>query len=93
MLQKEKPEDFVIATGRQETVRKFIELSAKEVGWSKDTNEPAIIWQGNGLEEVGIRADNNKVVIRIDKRYFRPEISFVNSYYHFIIICSYTNLF
>ena len=72
MLQQEKPEDFVIATGRQETVRQFIELSAREVGWSKDTNEPAIIWQGNGLEEVGIRADNNKVVIRIDKRYFRP---------------------
>ena len=72
MLQQEKPEDFVIATGRQETVRQFIELSAKEVGWVKDTNQPAIIWQGNGLEEVGIRADNNKVVIRIDKRYFRP---------------------
>tara|TARA_Y100000589_G_C27192689_1_gene645450 strand:- start:2283 stop:3410 length:1128 start_codon:yes stop_codon:yes gene_type:complete len=72
MLQQEEPEDFVIATGRQETVRKFIELSAKEVGWSKDTNKPAIIWKGNGLEEVGIRADNNKVVIRIDTRYFRP---------------------
>ena len=72
MLQQEKPEDFVIATGRQETVRKFIELSAKELGWAKNPNKPAIIWEGTGLNEIGIRADNNEVIIRIDKRYFRP---------------------
>ena len=72
MLQQEKPEDFVVATGRQETVRKFIELSAKELGWSKNPNKPAIIWEGTGLTEIGRRADNNEVIIRIDKRYFRP---------------------
>ncbi len=72
MLQQKIPEDFVIATGRQESVRKFIELSAKEIGWSKDPNKPAIIWEGNDIEEIGRRADNNKIVVRIDKRYFRP---------------------
>ncbi len=72
MLQQDKPSDYVIATGRQESVRKFIELSAKAVGWNKNDNETGIIWEGEGLDEVGIRADNGKVVIRIDPRYFRP---------------------
>ena len=72
MLQQELPEDFVIATGRQESVRKFIELSAKELGWWKDTKKPAIIWEGSALDEIGRRADNNEIVVRIDKRYFRP---------------------
>ena len=39
MLQQEKPEDFVIATGRMETVRKFIELCAKKLEWNKNPNE------------------------------------------------------
>ena len=72
MLQQNNPEDFVIATGRQETVRKFIELSAKKIGWGKNTDEPAILWEGEGINEIGRRADNNQIVIRIDKRYFRP---------------------
>ena len=66
MLQLETPEDFVIATGRQESVRKFIELSALELGWG------AIRWEGSGVNEVGIREDNGRVVVRIDPRYFRP---------------------
>lgn len=66
MLQQEQPEDFVIATGRQESVRRFIELSAAELGWG------AINWDGEGLEEVGRRADTGAVVVRIDPRYFRP---------------------
>ncbi|WP_341881934.1 GDP-mannose 4,6-dehydratase [Synechococcus sp. UW140] len=66
MLQLEQPEDFVIATGRQESVRRFIELSAAELGWG------AINWYGEGLEEVGRRADTDAVVVRIDPRYFRP---------------------
>ncbi len=73
MLQQEKPEDFVIATGRMETVRRFIEITANKIGWGKDSrDENAIIWEGEGTEEVGRRADTNEVVIRIDKRYFRP---------------------
>ncbi len=72
MLQQNNPEDFVIATGRQETVRKFIELSAKKIGWGKNPDEPAIVWEGEGINEIGRRADTNQIVIRIDKRYFRP---------------------
>ncbi len=71
MLQQDEPEDYVIATGRQETVRNFIELAAKYLGWGKEGG-PAIIWEGEGLNEIGRRADNNNIVIRIDPRYFRP---------------------
>jgi len=67
MLQQEgPPEDFVIATGRQESVRRFIELAASELGWG------GIQWQGEGLQETGSRADTGEVVVRIDPRYFRP---------------------
>jgi GDPmannose 4,6-dehydratase len=66
MLQQEgPPEDFVIATGRQESVRRFIELTALELGWG------AIEWEGKGLEETGKRS-SGEVVVRIDPRYFRP---------------------
>ena len=71
MLQQDTPEDFVIATGRQETVRRFIELSAEQLGWGVG-NGPAIQWDGSGLEEVGRRADTGAVVVQIDPRYFRP---------------------
>ena len=71
MLQQESPSDYVIATGRQESVRTFVELSANALGWNK--NEGAgIIWEGEGLKEVGIRADSGEIVVRIDPRYFRP---------------------
>lgn len=66
MLQQEQPEDFVIATGRQESVRRFIELTAQELGWG------GIEWNGKGLQETGKRADTSEVVVRIDPRYFRP---------------------
>ena len=72
MLQQEKPIDYVIATGRQESVRTFVEIAAKKLNWGNDINKPAIRWEGNGLNEIGIRNDNNKVVIRIDPRYYRP---------------------
>ena len=72
MLQQDKPEDFVIASGRMETVRRFVEMSAKFLNWNSESNKPAIIWKGEGLNEVGIRADNNEIVVRIDPRYFRP---------------------
>ena len=72
MLQQKKPKDFVIATGRKETVRKFIEISAKKLKWYKEPNGPSILWEGNGANEVGRRADNGNIVIKIDQRYFRP---------------------
>ena len=72
MLQQDKPSDFVIATGRQESVRKFVELSANALGWKKKDTQSGIIWEGDGLNEVGKRADTGKIVVRIDPRYFRP---------------------
>ncbi len=66
MLQQDHPEDFVIATGRQESVRRFIELAAEKIGWG------GITWEGAALEEVGRRADSGAVVVQIDPRYFRP---------------------
>ena len=66
IIQQEKPEDFVIATGREESVRTFIELAAKELGWG------GIIWEGKGIEEVGRRLDTKEIVIKIDQKYFRP---------------------
>jgi GDPmannose 4,6-dehydratase len=66
MLQQETPEDFVIATGRQESVRRFIELSALALGWG------GISWEGSELNEIGRRKDTGATVVRIDPRYFRP---------------------
>ena len=66
ILQQDKPEDFVVATGRQQSVRRFIELSAIELGWG------GIKWEGKGIKEIGRRIDTNEIVIKIDKKYFRP---------------------
>ena len=71
MLQQDKAADYVIATGRQESVRKFVELSGNVLGWLNDEKE-SIIWEGEGLDEIGRRADTGKIVIRVDPRYFRP---------------------
>ena len=71
ILQQDEPEDYVIATGRQETVRRFIEVSAQVLGWGS-SKEEALIWEGEGLNEIGRRADNRKIVVRVDPRYFRP---------------------
>ena len=72
MLQQKEPEDYVIATGITETVRKFIEICAEKLKWNNSSNKCPIIWEGEGINEVGKRADNNEIVIRVDKRYFRP---------------------
>ena len=72
MLQQDEPEDFVIATGRQESVRKFIELTAIALGWNVVKNSPGIYWEGENIDEVGRRADTGEIVIKIDERYFRP---------------------
>ncbi len=66
MLQQEKPEDFVIASGIQTSVREFIEYCAIELGWG------GIEWEGKGLTEVGKRKDTLEVIIRISDKYFRP---------------------
>ncbi len=66
MLQQEKPQDYVIATGRQESVRKFIELSALSLGWN------GIKWEGEGENEFGRRVDTGAIVVKVDPKYFRP---------------------
>ena len=65
MLQHDKPEDFVLATGKTTTIREFCNLSFKELGID-------IIWEGEGENEVGIDQSSNKVIISIDKNYYRP---------------------
>ena len=72
MLQQDTPEDFVIATGRQVSVRRFIELCAEQLGWQGKDGGAAIEWEGSGTDEIGKRADTGEVVVRIDPKYFRP---------------------
>ena len=72
MLQKEKPDDYVIATGQMKTVRQFIESCALKLGWDKGKGGVGIIWEGSGVDEIGRRADSNEIVVKIDPRYFRP---------------------
>ena len=72
MLQVDKPEDFVIATGRMETVRRFCELASLNLGWGNGDKKSGITWDGTGINEVGRRKDNGEIVIRIDERYYRP---------------------
>ena len=71
MIQSPNPKDYVIATGRMETVRKFCELAAFELGWNGNGKQ-ALYWEGSGIDEIGRRADSGEIVIRVDKRYYRP---------------------
>ena len=72
MLQQERPQDFVIATGQTNSVREFIELCAIELGWNKEKGGKGIIWENSGTNEIGKRSDTDEVVVRVDPRYFRP---------------------
>ena len=65
MLQQDEPDDFVIATGVQYSVRDFVKEAAPYFGMN-------IVWIGEGLDEVGIDANTNRAVIRVDPKYFRP---------------------
>ncbi|MEO6966741.1 MAG: GDP-mannose 4,6-dehydratase [Acidobacteriaceae bacterium] len=64
MLQQEKPEDFVIATGEQHSVRDFVSIAAAELGWK-------LKWTGSGVEEKALDESGN-VIVAVDPRYFRP---------------------
>ena len=64
MLQQDSAEDFVIATGKQYSVRDFVELAARELGIG-------ITWRGDGVEERGFD-ESGKCIIAVDDRYFRP---------------------
>ena len=64
-LQQPQPEDFVIATGQQRSVRDFVAAAGAELGMRLE-------WHGSGVEEVGVDAASGKTIVRIDPRYFRP---------------------
>ncbi len=64
MLQQDKPQDFVIATGKTRTVREFVEIAADSIGIK-------IIWKNKGLKEKGYDQNGNKI-IQINEKYFRP---------------------
>lgn len=65
MLQQDNPEDFVIATGEQHSVRDFVNLAAQEI----DIN---IRWEGEGVDEKGYDIATGKCIVEVDPRYFRP---------------------
>ena len=65
MLQQDKADDFVLATGVTNTVRHFVELSFAEIGGK-------LRWEGEGVEEKGINMETDEVVVEVDPKYFRP---------------------
>ncbi len=65
MLQQEKPKDYVIATGIQNSVRDFVNIAGREVGLD-------IRWEGSGAEEKGYDRNTGKCIVAVDKRYYRP---------------------
>jgi GDPmannose 4,6-dehydratase len=65
IVQHDKPDDFVLATGETHSVREFVELAFAEIGQS-------IVWEGAGVDEIGRDAKSGDVHVRIDPRYFRP---------------------
>ena len=65
MLQQDTPEDFVLATGEQHSVREFVECSFKELGIVID-------WNGKNENEVGINTETGKTIIEVDSKYYRP---------------------
>jgi len=65
MLQQDQPEDYVIATGKQYSVREFVEEAAPYFGMN-------IVWEGEGLGEVGIDKTTGRTVIKVNPKYFRP---------------------
>jgi GDPmannose 4,6-dehydratase len=65
MLQQREPDDYVVATGETHTVREFIEKACECTGIN-------LVWQGTGVDEVGLDASTGQQIIKIDPRYFRP---------------------
>ena len=65
MLQQDEPDDYVIATGTQYSVREFVEATAPYFGFN-------IVWEGEGLDEKGIDKKSGRTIIKVHPRYFRP---------------------
>ena len=65
MLQQQKPHDFVIASGRTHSIKEFVNVTARYLGFS-------LIWKGKGLNEYAVEQKSGKKVVQIDKKFFRP---------------------
>ena len=65
ILQQAEPEDFVIATGEQHSVREFVTRAGAQLGMN-------IEWQGRGIDEQGVDTQTGRTVVKVDPRYFRP---------------------
>ena len=65
IVQQDQADDYVLATGETHSVREFVELAFAEIG-------KTIEWRGKGVEEVGVDAESEVALVRIDPRYFRP---------------------
>jgi GDPmannose 4,6-dehydratase len=75
MLQVDRPDDYVLATGKTKTVREFIEIVIEQLGLSID-------WQGRGLEEIGYCPELSRTVVKVDQNYFRPsEVDYLHGDY------------
>ena len=71
MLQQDKPDNYVLATGKTYTVREFIERSFIKVG-------KEIVWSGEGIKEIGRDKKTGTILVEIDEKYFRPcEVDFL----------------
>jgi GDPmannose 4,6-dehydratase len=65
MMQRDEPEDFVVATGETHTVREFVERSAEVAGYD-------IVWEGEAAEELGRDRASGEVIVKVDPRFYRP---------------------
>ena len=65
MLQQKKSDDYILSTGKSYSVRDFVEKCFDYIGIK-------IKWNGKGLKEIGINKSNNKTIVKVDKRYLRP---------------------
>ena len=71
ILQHKKPDDWVIATNKDQTVKKFVDIVAKKLNIN-------LFWRGKGIKEKGIDLETNKVIIELDSKHFRPtEVDFL----------------
>ncbi len=76
ILQYKKPDDWVIATNEEMTVKEFINICAKKL-------DIKLIWKNKGIKEIGIDKNTNKIIIKIDKKYFRPgEVDYLKGNYY-----------
>jgi GDPmannose 4,6-dehydratase len=65
MLQQDKPDNYVLATGVTTSIRSFIEIAA-------NTLDTKIVWEGEGIDEIGIEQKTGKILVRVSKQYYRP---------------------